>query len=73
MQREYPAIPCERSADDIVVHCTSEEQAHELKARMAQRLAQCSLARHPTKTQSVSCKDADRQGTYAQERFDFLG
>jgi RNA-directed DNA polymerase len=73
MQREYPAIPFERYADDILVHCTSEEQAHELKARIAQRLAQCSLELHPTKTQIVYCKDADRQGTYAQERFDFLG
>jgi RNA-directed DNA polymerase len=73
MQREYPAIPFERYADDILVHCTSEGQAHELKARIAQRLAQCSLELHPTKTQIVYCKDADRQGTYAQERFDFLG
>jgi RNA-directed DNA polymerase len=73
MQREYPAIPFERYADDILVHCTREEQAHELKARIAQRLAQCSLELHPTKTQIVYCKDADRQGTYAQERFDFLG
>jgi len=55
------------------VHCTSEGQAHELKARIAQRLAQCSLELHPTKTQIVYCKDTDRQGTYAQERFDFLG
>jgi RNA-directed DNA polymerase len=73
MQREYPAIPFERYADDILVHCTSEEQAQELKTRIAQRLAQCALELHPTKTQIVYCKDADRQGTYAQERFDFLG
>ena len=58
---------------DILVHCTSEEQAQELKTRIAQRLAQCALELHPTKTQIVYCKDADRQETYAQERFDFLG
>ncbi len=60
-------------ATHLLVHCTSEGQAHELKARIAQRLAQCSLELHPTKTQIVYCKDTDRQGTYAQERFDFLG
>jgi len=73
MQREHPSIPFERYADDIIAHCQSEVQARWLQARIATRLAQCHLELHPTKTHIVSCKDADRRGTFPQERFDFLG
>jgi len=73
MQRAYPAIPFERYADASLVHGPREGQAHELKARLAQRLAPGSWERHPTKPQIVYGQEADRQGTSAQERFDFLG
>ena len=73
MQREHPSIPFERYADDIIAHCQSEAQARWLQARIATRLAQCHLELHPTKTHIVYCKDADRRGTFPQERFDFLG
>jgi RNA-directed DNA polymerase len=73
MRREHPSIPFERYADDIIAHCQSEAQARWLQARIATRLAQCHLALHPTKTHIVYCKDADRRGTFPQERFDFLG
>jgi RNA-directed DNA polymerase len=73
MQREHPSIPFERYADDIIAHCQSEAQARWLQARIATRLAQCHLELHPTKTHIVYCKDADRRGSFPQERFDFLG
>jgi RNA-directed DNA polymerase len=73
MRREHPSIPFERYADDILAHCQSEAQARWLQARIATRLAQCHLELHPTKTHIVYCKDADRRGTFSQERFDFLG
>jgi RNA-directed DNA polymerase len=73
MQREQPSIPCERYADDSIAHCQSEAQARWLQARIATRLAQCHLELHPTKTHIVCGKDADRRGTFPQERFDFLG
>jgi RNA-directed DNA polymerase len=73
MQRKQPSIPFERYADDIIAHCQSEAQARWLQTRIATRLAQCHLALHPDKTHIVYCKDADRRGTFPQERFDFLG
>jgi RNA-directed DNA polymerase len=73
MQREYPSSPFERYADDIIAHCQSEGQARWLQARIATRLAQCHLELPPTKTPIVYGKDADRRGTFPQERFDFLG
>jgi RNA-directed DNA polymerase len=71
--REQPSIPCERSADDLSAHGQSAAQARWLQARLATRLAQCHLERHPDKTPMVSCTDADRRGTSPQERCDFLG
>jgi RNA-directed DNA polymerase len=73
MQQEHPSIPFERYADDIIAHCQSEVQARWLQARIATRLAQCHLELHPTKTHMVYCKDADRRGTFPQERFACLG
>lgn len=73
MSREFPGVPFERYADDLVAHCTTEAQAQRLRAAVAARFAQCKLELHPEKTKIVYCKDEDRQGTYTQEKFDFLG
>jgi RNA-directed DNA polymerase len=73
MTEHYPDIPFERYADDAICHCVSEEQACALKDALVQRLAQCRLELHPTKTRIVYCKDANRRGHYPEQRFDFLG
>jgi RNA-directed DNA polymerase len=73
MQREYPHIRFERYCDDIVVHCTSEQQAQVVLNAIAARLARCKLDLNADKTRMVYCKDADRRGSYEHERFDFLG
>lgn len=73
MTEHYPSIPFERYADDIICHCESEKQARALQDALAQRFAQCRLALHPQKTKIVYCKDANRRGTYPEQRFDFLG
>ena len=39
MRREFPRIPFERYADDIVCHCRSEAQANYLKRPLQRRLA----------------------------------
>jgi RNA-directed DNA polymerase len=73
MSRENPACPFERYADDIVAHCTSEEQARALRASIAERLGALGLELHPDKTKIVYCKDANRRGTSEHVSFDFLG
>ena len=57
MDREYPGSPFERYADDIVVHCDTEEQARGLRAALAERLGSFGLGLHPEKTKIVYCKD----------------
>ncbi|MEZ5479983.1 MAG: group II intron reverse transcriptase/maturase [Thiolinea sp.] len=73
MQRNWPGMPFERYADDIVCHCQSEEQAIALKTALRDRFAECKLTLHPTKTQIIYCKDEDRVKDYPLTRFDFLG
>jgi RNA-directed DNA polymerase len=73
MRRTYPGIPFERHADDVIVHCQSEEQAQAVKRAIAARLAQCKLELHPDKTKIVYCKDDNRRGGYPNEEFTFLG
>jgi len=73
MQENYPTIPFERYADDIIVHCRSEKQAYWIKTRIKERLAEFKLELHPKKTKIVYCKDGKRKGKYKNEKFDFLG
>jgi RNA-directed DNA polymerase len=73
MDREHPGCPFERYADDIVVHCDTEEQACNLRASIAERLGALGLELHPEKTKLVYCKDTRRQGTSEHISFDFLG
>ncbi len=73
MTKHHPDIPFERFADDVLCHCDSERQALELKEQLEQRLAECGLELHPSKTRIVYCKDDDRRGHYPNEKFDYLG
>jgi group II intron reverse transcriptase/maturase len=73
MRVYYPDVPFERYADDAICHCRSQMQARSLRAALETRLGACKLQLHPEKTRIVYCKDANRSGRYAQQRFDFLG
>ncbi len=73
MAEQHAAIPFERYADDIICHCVSEAHARVLREALGQRLMQWHLALHPHKTKIVYCKDANRRGSYPEQRFDFLG
>ena len=71
MEREHPDNPFERYADDIVIHCKWERQAHQLCREVAKRLESCKLQMHPTKTKVVNLR-----GTSANKyprKYDFLG
>lgn len=73
MQEHHPGIPFERYADDVICHCRSEAQASSLRRALEVRLGACKLELHPDKTKIVYCKDANRRGSYPEQRFDFLG
>ena len=73
MEIHHPTIAFERYADDIVCHCTSEEQARDLWHMLKDRFTACNLTLHPEKTKIVYCKQTGRDGTYPNVSFDFLG
>jgi group II intron reverse transcriptase/maturase len=73
MARTYPAVPFERYADDILVHCASQAQAARLLVAIGEGLEQCGLELHPTKCRIVYCKDDNRRGQQEHISFDFLG
>lgn len=73
MEREFPAVPFERYADDVVVHAKSERQAQFVLGAIKERMVACHLELNTDKTHIVYCKDSNRTGSHEHERFDFLG
>jgi RNA-directed DNA polymerase len=73
MAQQFPSCPFERYADDVVVHCDTEQKARKLWAAIASRLGAFGLELHPDKTKIVYCKDAKRRRDYEHTSFDFLG
>jgi len=73
LQRHHPIVPFERYADDMIVHCRSEQEAQRVLAAIRERLAACGLELHPTKTRVVYCKDGRRRQQSEHVSFDFLG
>ena len=73
MERNYPAIPWCRYADDGLFHCKTKYQAQNILREVGQRFAECGLELHPDKTKIVYCKDGKRKREYPMTCFDFLG
>ena len=73
MDREHSRCPFERYADDVVIHCDTEQQAQQLCADLAARLGSLGLELHPDKTKIVYCKDTKRRDEAEHTSFDFLG
>ena len=70
MSKNFPTVPFERYADDILVHCRTQTQAEWMRKRIDERLRLCALELHPEKTCVVQC-GGSKVGE--QKSFDFLG
>ena len=73
MTNHHEHVKFERYADDILIHCSTEEEALKLRKDIESRLCECKLSANEEKTKIVYCKDGKRQKTYIYEKFDFLG
>ena len=73
MQRRCSTVRFERFADDVIFLCISKTQAQWLLDATIKRMAECKLELNNEKTKIVYCKDANRPGSYPNEKFDFLG
>ena len=67
--REFPDVPFERYADDVILHCKSKQQAQIVLDAIIERLAQVGLELNLDKTRIVYCKDSNRTGSHEHERF----
>lgn len=73
LRLHYPRLPFVRYADDIIIHCNTEEKAKEVLKVVQERIEDCDLSLHPTKTKVVYCKDYRRKLKKEEVQFDFLG
>jgi group II intron reverse transcriptase/maturase len=70
----YPSVAFVRYADDVIIHCHSEEQAKEILEATRQRLTACKLRLSEQKTKIVYCLNYTRkQRKDYSKKFDFLG
>ena len=73
MRIHFPEIEMVRYADDIIVHCRTQQEAARLLIAIKQRLKDCGLTAHPEKTKVVYCKKSGRSLKGFPVQFDFLG
>jgi RNA-directed DNA polymerase len=73
LTREFGTVPFERYADDVILHCKTQQQARVVLDAIVERLAQVGLELNPGKTRIVYCRDSNRKGSHEHEQFTFLG
>lgn len=73
LSNHYPEIRFVRYADDIVLHCTSKEEAENIMAAIRIRLGEVKLSLNEEKSRIVYCKDYARNDDHEQVQFGFLG
>ncbi len=74
LEKQYPTVTFVRYADDVIVHCISEEQSQNVLEGIKQRLKECKLRLSEEKTKITYCQDYRRvkRRDYPKS-FDFLG
>jgi hypothetical protein len=72
--KRFPQVAFVRYADDIVIHCITEQQAKEVLEAVRHRLQECMLRLNEEKTRIVYCQNyrRPRRKDYPK-KFDFLG
>jgi RNA-directed DNA polymerase len=73
MENDHKCNPFERYADDIVIHCSTRENAEQLLELIRERMQQYKLQLHAEKTKIVYCKDYRRKERHENRSFTFLG
>ena len=72
--KHYPSAAFVRYADDVVVHCSTEEEAKSILVAIRQRLTECRLRLNEEKTKLVYCQNYSRKEKKDyKKKFDFLG
>lgn len=73
LSKHYPTVCFVRYADDVVIHCSTHQQAEQVKEALINRLAEVKLRVNESKTHIAYCKDYRRKGSHDKVKFEFLG
>ena len=73
LTKQHPQVRFVRYADDVVIHCTSKQQAEDVLTAVKERLSEVKLAIKEEKTRIAYCKDYRRKEEHENVKFDFLG
>jgi RNA-directed DNA polymerase len=73
LEKHHPTVSFVRYADDIVLHCKTEQEAQGLLKALKERLTQVKLRLNEVKTKIVYCKDYRRKALHDKNQFGFLG
>ncbi len=73
LEKYHKSVPFVRYADDVILHCVSENKANEVLSAIRARLAECHLRLNEDKTKVVYCQDYRREPKQYCKHFDFLG
>lgn len=73
LEKHYGHIRFVRYADDIVIHCSTQQEAEMLLSAIRERLLEVKLQLNDKKTHIVYCKDYRRKQKHHNVQFDFLG
>lgn len=72
--QQFTTVKFVRYADDVVVHCISEQQSHYVLEGIKRRLKACKLRLSEEKTKITYCQDHRREKRKDYpKKFDFLG
>jgi RNA-directed DNA polymerase len=73
LAKYYPTVAFVRYADDMVLHCDTEEAAQALLVALKNRLSEVKLRLNEQKSKIVYCKDYRRKALHDKTQFAFLG
>ena len=73
LSNHYPTVRFVRYADDVVIHCSTHQQAEQVKEALINRLAEVKLKVNESKTHIAYCKDYRRKESHEKVKFEFLG
>ena len=73
LSNHYPTVRFVRYADDMVIHCSTHQQAEQVKEALINRLAEVKLKVNESKTHIAYCKDYRRKESHEKVKFEFLG
>jgi RNA-directed DNA polymerase len=73
LDKHYPEISFVRYADDVVIHCSTKEQAETVLEAIRRRLKEVKLELKQEKTHIAYCKDYRRKLKHGTVKFEFLG